>query len=92
MSVGGTLLAFALVFTELALHILKKYGRDHQSCMEEFAEEIKFYFRFKGMVKPAKVKKADTQSVDSKEKLGTTEGTPVSIGFTPEIVHALPDK
>ncbi|KAF2905279.1 hypothetical protein ILUMI_00899 [Ignelater luminosus] len=87
VSVGGTLLAFALVFIELILHTLKKYGRDHQSCMEEFTEEIKFYFKFKGMVKPVQGRKADAQSVDSKKKLGTAEGTPVSIGFTPEIVH-----
>ncbi|KAK4881574.1 hypothetical protein RN001_004893 [Aquatica leii] len=47
VSVGGSVLAFFLVFTELGLHTLKKYGRDRQSCAEEFKDEIKHYFSFK---------------------------------------------
>lgn len=83
VSVGGSVLAFFLVFTELGLHTLKKYGRDRQSCAEEFKDEIKHYFSFKGMVKPVKNRKADSQSIESKENTEPIE--PLSYGFSPKV-------
>lgn len=83
VSTGGTILSFFFVFTELALHTLKKYGRDRQSCMEEFKDEIKFYFSFKGMIKPVKNRKSDSQSLDSKEKLEVNE--PITYDFAPDV-------
>lgn len=86
VSVGGTVLAFSLVFTELALHTLKKYGKDRKSCFAEFKDELRFYFTCKGMVKPVKSRKADSESNNSsKDNSETRELTVPTYGFTTQI-------
>lgn len=56
--------------------------------MEEIGEELRFYFKFKGMVKPVKCKKSDSQPLETKEKLEDIESSPVSYGFNGNEVYA----
>lgn len=70
VSVGGSVLALVCVFFELAIHIAKKNAGDPKMFMEELKEELRFYFKFKGTVKPLKDGRADSQSLDSGKSNG----------------------
>lgn len=74
VSVGGSVLALVCVFFELAIHVGKKNMGNSRMFMEELKEELRFYFKFKGTVKPLKDGRADSQSLDSRKSEKDLQG------------------
>lgn len=53
MTIAGVAMACLLVFVEMALHVVKVSIRTGTSIARNIGHELRFFFRFKGMVKPA---------------------------------------
>ncbi|XP_017769340.1 PREDICTED: glutamate receptor ionotropic, kainate 2-like [Nicrophorus vespilloides] len=73
VTVGGTVMACFMVFLEMVLHVAKESIKRKATFLEEFKEEIKFYFKFKGSVKPVRMRsfsKSPEASAKSAESFG----------------------
>lgn len=68
VSVGGIILASLLVFVEMILHVTKESIKNNVNFKEELKEEMKFYFKFKGMVKPVRNRKSCSKSPEQSNK------------------------
>lgn len=68
VSVGGIALAVLLVFVEMLLHVAKESIKSRTTFKKELQEEIKFYFKFKGMIKPVRNRKSKSKFTEEKEK------------------------
>lgn len=62
VSVGGIIAASFLVFVEMLMHVAKESIKNSATFSREFVEEIKFYFKFNGMVKPVRNRKSNSKS------------------------------
>lgn len=52
VTIYGSLLSLVLVFIEMGLHLLKRCLKTKTPFTKLVVEELKFYFKFSGMVKP----------------------------------------
>lgn len=93
MTVGGAATAVILVFIEMFLHVAKESIRHKAAFCNELSEELKFYLKFKGLVKPVRLKKGDSKSPDESDKSEKseehemqTEPNGRGYGFLPELV------
>lgn len=53
MTIAGVVAACFLVFIEMSLHVVKVSLKYKSSIARNLMQEFRFYFTFKGMVKPA---------------------------------------
>lgn len=68
VTVGGVATACILVFVEMLLHVAKETIKRNGTFMEELKQELIFYFKFKGMVKPVRLKDSPEDSRKSEEE------------------------
>lgn len=78
-------MAIALVFVEMLLHVAKESIKNRATFKEELKEEIKFYFKFKGMVKPVRNRKSESKSPEESHK--SQENSPMHYGFINDIAR-----
>lgn len=62
------MLACAFVFIEMLLHVAKESLKTGAPFALELKEEIKFFFKFKGMVKPVRNRKSNSKSKSPEQK------------------------
>ncbi|GJQ86667.1 hypothetical protein Trydic_g7852 [Trypoxylus dichotomus] len=89
VTVGGIALATGLVFIEMCLHIVKESIKYKAPFCNELTEELKFYLKFKGLVKPVRLKKSNSKSPPESNKSEKSEqemqDQPDSYGFLPHL-------
>nr|QBB73017.1 ionotropic receptor [Protaetia brevitarsis] len=93
VTVGGVAVAVVLVFVEMFLHVMKESIKHKAAFWAELSEELKFYMKFKGLVKPVRLKKGDSKSPDDSDKSEKSEQHEMqgeangrSYGFLPELI------
>lgn len=67
--VVGTILAFFGTFVELAMHILRQTYNTTISFKKEYVEELKFFIKFKGKVKPTRIHSESSPDPSENSKL-----------------------
>lgn len=67
VSVAGIIAASLLVFVEMLLHVARESIKNSAAFSKEFIEEMKFYFKFNGMVKPVRNRKSNSKSKSPEE-------------------------
>lgn len=80
VSFAGIMLAGVFVFIEMLLHVAKESIKNGASFRSELMAEIKFFFKFNGMVKPVRYKsKSPEESNKSLENGYIIDTIPVEI-------------
>lgn len=75
VSVAGILAASVLVFIEMMLHVAKESFKNGAAFSKELFEEMKFYFKFNGMVKPVRNRKSNSKSKSPNESNKSVDDT-----------------
>nr|AVH87300.1 ionotropic receptor 12 [Holotrichia parallela]AVH87311.1 ionotropic receptor 23 [Holotrichia parallela] len=94
VTVGGTVAAVILVFIEMILHVMKESIKYKVPFGRELKEELKFTMKFKGLVKPVRIKKSHSKSPTASRKSEKSDQSnegialqPVTYGFLPDIAN-----
>lgn len=78
VTIAGVTAACLLVFLEMTLHVIKVSLKYRSSIVRNLKQELRFYFKFKGMVKPALNAESEDGSEESTElQLNTFRGNNV---------------
>lgn len=91
VTVYGTIFAVVLVFIEMLMNVMKESIRQKKSFWEELKEELKFYLRCRGLVKPVRKGRSNSESPGESEQSNRSkdiiEMEEPAYGFLPDVTN-----